>query len=220
MPTEIQIRNACNSDIEFVIETIIQAEKGTGGIISYCKLFNISEDKFRFVLRQIIAEGINNFEFSLCNFKIAEIEGVQVGAYGAWLENEGGIPSGMLKISAFKSFLGKEHMAMYKLAAPVSDEIAIRRKPGTIQFESIFIKEEFRGKRIGNLLVQGLLDELTKKHPTVEVAQVQVIKQNSVSLQAHLGYGFSISEEKTALNPKILTFYSGNTRLLLEKKLR
>lgn len=217
---EIRIRNAENSDIEFVIESIVQAEKGNKNSISYCNLFNINEPEFRNVLRKILAEKIGNFEFSLSNFKIAEVNGQNVAAYGAWIEGLDGISSGILKISALKSFLAKDKIVHYKQYAPIADEISIRRKPGTIQFESIYIAEKFRGKNVGNMLVQALLDDLIQKHPGMETAQVQLIKQNSVSLQAHQKYGFVIIEEKTSLNPQILNFYSGNSRVLMEIKLR
>jgi GNAT superfamily N-acetyltransferase len=222
METEdgIQIRNAVDSDIEFIIETIVQAEKGNGNSISYCKLFNISEEEFKAALRKILGEKICNFEFSIANFKIAEVNGCSVGAYGAWLEGKDGISSGILKISALRTFLGKENIIHYKRYAPLADEISIKRQPGTFQFESIYIVEEYQGKNIGKILVQVLLHDLAAKHPEVELAQVQLIKQNSVSLQAHQKYGFKIIEEKTSLNPEILNFYSGNTRVLMEIKLR
>jgi GNAT superfamily N-acetyltransferase len=216
----IQIRNAVDADIEFIIETIVRAEKGIGECISYCKLFNINEEEFRQVLRKIMEAGICNFEFSLDNFKIAESNGIPVAAYGAWLEGEDGVSSGMLKISAFKSFLNKESIIYYKTAALVADEITIKRQPGTIQFESIYIRDEFRGKNISKLLVQSLINDLTAKHPGVKLAQVQLIKQNAVSLQAHRKYGFRVIEEKTLLNPQILNFYAGNTRVLMEIKLK
>ena len=216
----IQIRNAVDSDIQFIIETIVWAEKGNGNSISYCNLFNISELEFRSVLRKILEEKIYNFEFSLDNFKIAEADGKSIAAYGAWLEGKDGTSSGILKISALRTFLQKGNIMHYKLSAPIVDEISIRRQPGTIQFESIYITEKFRGKNIGKLLVQALLAGITEKYPGVEAAHVQVIKQNSVSLQAHQKYGFKIIEEKTSSNPQILNFYSGNTRVLMEIKLR
>lgn len=218
--TGIQIRNAVDSDIEFIIETIVQAEKGNGDSISYCKLFSINEPEFRAVLRKVLEEKIGNFEFSLANFKIAEVNDKSVAAYGAWVEGIDGISSGILKISALKTFLQKENIVNYKQNSAVADEISIRRKPGTIQFESIYIVEEFRGKNIGKKLVQALLTDLTEKHPDVKTAHVQLIKQNSVSLQAHQKYGFQIIEERTSMNPGILNFYSGNTRVLMEIKVK
>lgn len=219
LQTAIQIRNAVDSDIEFIIETIIRAETGNGNHVSYCKLFNINEPEFRSVLKKILEERICNFEFSLADFKVAESNGTNVAAYGAWLEGKDGISSGILKISALKTFLGKESIAIYKQNAPVADEISIRRQPGTIQFESIYIVEEFRGNNIGKMLVQAQVADLKGKHPDVKAAHVQLIKQNAVSLQAHQKYGFKIIEEKTSLNPEILKFYSGATRVLMEIKL-
>jgi len=216
----IQIRNAVDSDTEFIIETIVQAEKGNGNSISYCKLFGITEDEFRAALRKILREKICNFEFSLYNFKIAEANGINVGAYGAWLEGKDGISSGILKTSALKTFLSKENTTHYKKYAPVTEGISIRRQPGTIQFESIYIVEEYRGKNIGKMLVQALLRDLAVKNPEAELAQVQLMKQNTVSLRAHQKYGFKIIDEKTSLNPDILNFYSGDTRVLMEIKLK
>lgn len=218
--TGIRIRNAIDSDIEFIMETIVQAEKGNGDKISYSKLFNIDESEFRNVLRKILLEKIGNFEFSLSNFKIVEVNSNKAGAYGAWLECKDGISSGLLKISALKTFLKKENIIHYKLSAPVVDEISIRRQPGTIQFESIYIIEQFRGHNLGTMLVNALLSDLTRNHPDVKAAHVQLIKQNSVSLRAHQKYGFEIIEEKTSLNPEISDYYPGNTKVLMEIKLK
>lgn len=215
---EIKVRNAVEPDTEFIVETIIQAEKGNGDSISYCKLFNINEQEFRNVLRKILAEKIGNFEFSLDNFKIAEADGIRVGAYGAWMEGKDGIASGILKISALRTFLGKQNFVFYKQHAALTDEISIRRQPGTLQFESIYIVEKYRGKNIGNTLVRALLHDLLIENPGAVLAQVQLIKQNALSLQAHQKYGFRVIEEKTSLNPEILNFYSGDTRVLMELK--
>lgn len=220
MLSGVYIRDANDSDIDFIIETIVRAEKGSGDKISYCRLFNISEDEFRKVLKKIIEEDINNFEFSLKSFKIAQFNGINVAAYGAWLESRDGISSGFLKINAFKAFLSKENMIRYKSTVSIVDEINIKRLPGTIQFESIYILEEFRGKNIGNLLVQALLNELIAKHPDQDIAYVQLIKQNELSLLAHQKYGFKIIEEKTTENPEIFNYFSGNTRVLMEKKIK
>jgi GNAT superfamily N-acetyltransferase len=219
MPADILIRNAIDADLEFIAESIVCAEKGMGDTNSYCKLFNINEDKFRSKLKEILVAGIANFEFSLANFKVAVANGLPVGAYGAWIEGADGIASGLLKISALKSFLGKESMTFYKMNGSIVEEMAIRRQIGTLQFESIYILEHFRGKGIGNMLVQALIDEAKENEPNLNIAQVQIIKQNSISLQAHLNYGFKIMEEKTASNPEAYSFFNGNTRLMLEKNI-
>lgn len=217
--TPIIIRKASEKDIDFIIDTIVMAEKGNGPNISYCSLFNINELEFRLFLKKILNEEIDNFEFSLSAFRIAESEGKAVGAYGAWIENVSGLPSGLLKISAFKSFLKPESLSYYSSIVSIPNEIGFKRTPGTMQFESLYIIEQFRGKGVGQLVAQSLTDELLHANPAVKTAQLQLIRQNAVSLAGQLRFGFEVVDEKTTENPDIYKFYPGNTRVLMEKQL-
>jgi ribosomal protein S18 acetylase RimI-like enzyme len=220
MPESILIRNATKSDIDFIVDCIVQAEKGTGTTISYCHLFDITENEFREVTGEILDEGIRNFEFSIESFKIAESDGKYAGAYGAWLEGADGISSGILKMSAYRTFLKKENLQNYKALAGISNQIGFIRQPGTLQFEYIFIPVEFRGRNIGSMLVESLSKSLQKQYPHVDMAFVQVMKHNAVSLQAHLKYGFKVVEQKTGTNNELLNIFSGMTRVLLKKQLK
>lgn len=216
---DITIRNATDHDIGFIIETIIMAEKGNGPNVSYCALFNISDSELRLILRKIFLEKIDNFEFSLSSFKIAEHKGNPVAAYGAWIEGKSGMSSGLLKMSAFKEFLNRESLIHYSQIAHISDEIGFKRSTGTLQFESLYILEQFRGMRIGQILAQALIDDLLKSNPGIQTAQLQLIKQNEISLKGQLKFGFEVVSEKSTDNPDIFKFYPGNTRVLMEKKL-
>jgi len=215
----ITIRTATEQDIDFIVETIVMAEKGNGSNISYCALFNINESEFRLLLKQILFEKIDNFEFSLQAYKIAESGGKPVAAYGAWIEERDGIPSGLLKISACKSFLKRESLSYYSAIVTIPNEIGFKRTPWTLQFESLYIIDQFRGMRIGQHLAQSLIDELLKDYPQVKTAQLQLIKQNEISLSGQLKFGFEVVEEKSTDNPDIYKFYPGNTRVLMEKKI-
>jgi len=136
------------------------------------------------------------------------------------MEGIDGISSGILKLSAFRSFLSKESINHYKTVAGIANEIGFNRKPGTVQFESIFVPEAYRGRSIGGLLVEALCKDLLQQYPLAEEAYVQVMKHNAVSLHAHEKYGFRIIEEKTGTNPDLLKIYSGNKRVLMKKLLR
>lgn len=219
MNESILIRNAGPADFEFVAESVIMAEKGHSDTISYCQLFGITEDELRQVLINIFREEVSHFEFSPGNFMLAECNGEMAGAYSAWVEGAGGLPSGLLKMSAFRSFLGKEHMQQYDSCVHISEEIGFAREPGTVQFESLYIKEKYRGRNIGLMLVDALNSSLLAQNPGITKAQVQIIAANTVSLKAHLKYGFTVAGEKTTENPEILKFFAGNKRLLMEKPL-
>jgi ribosomal protein S18 acetylase RimI-like enzyme len=220
MMSEVLIRSAAESDIDFIAETIIRAEKGMGNTISYCYLFNLTEEELLEVIRKILLEDIPHFEFSLRSFKIAEVGGIRAGAYAAWIEAAEGIASGFLKTAAFRSFVSREQMQHFRETAAVAETIGISREPGTLQFESIWIREEYRGLGIGNRLVQAQIETLSSEHPGLEKAQVQIIKQNLISLLAHRKYGFQIREEKTSDHPELMRCFSGNTRVLMEIDLR
>ena len=79
-------RDANVEDIDFLVEAIVNAEKGHRDILPYCALFNIPEDELSSVLKKIFRENITDFDFSLRNFMIAEHEGCPVAAYAGWVE--------------------------------------------------------------------------------------------------------------------------------------
>ncbi len=219
MNSDITIRKAGLPDIDFLTETIVMAEKGNGNTISYCALFDITESEFRLMLKKALNEEIDNFEFSLSAFKIALAGGLPVAAYGAWIEESDGMPSGLLKLSACKAFLKREALEYYSGIVHIANEIGFKRSPGTLQFESLYIIEPFRGRRIGQLLGQSLIDGLLETNPGIHTAQLQLIKQNEVSLAGQKKFGFEVVAEKTTQNPGIYKFYPGNTRVLMEKKI-
>jgi hypothetical protein len=68
-----------------------------------------------------------------------------------------------------------------------------------------------------HLLIDSIIADLAHYMPELEIIQVQLLKQNVPSLRAHLNYGFRIADEKTSNNPLIQKYYSGNTKVLLEK---
>ena len=113
MKEDFLIREANLKDIDFLVEAVVNAEKGHRHIIPYCALFNISEVELCFMLKKIFSENIPDFDFSVRNFMIAEHKGCPVAAYAGWVEGIGGIPSRILKMSAFRTFLSKRHIADY-----------------------------------------------------------------------------------------------------------
>ena len=50
-------RNAEIKDIPFIIETIIEAEKSGSNVIPTCKIFGLTEDEYKNILVEILAEN-------------------------------------------------------------------------------------------------------------------------------------------------------------------
>ncbi|PIP77706.1 MAG: hypothetical protein COW85_07645, partial [Ignavibacteria bacterium CG22_combo_CG10-13_8_21_14_all_37_15] len=75
MLNDLVVRNATPLDINFVIETIIEADKSGTPMSSACNILNLSEEEYKGILKDILNENIEGQEFSLSGFLIAELDG-------------------------------------------------------------------------------------------------------------------------------------------------
>ena len=66
----IIIRQAEISDIDFIIEAILEADRSDTDRISYCTIFNLSRVEFRKILREILIEDIQGSELCLSDFLV------------------------------------------------------------------------------------------------------------------------------------------------------
>jgi ribosomal protein S18 acetylase RimI-like enzyme len=217
MKENFLIRNAEIKDIDFLVEATINANKGSGNKLHYCTLFNISEAELCSILKKIFRENIPDFELNVKNFMVAEYEGYPVAAYTGWVEGIGGIPSGLLKISAFRTFLSKSQIAHYQSVAYIDAEIALKRDNLTLQLETTYVKQEYRRMGIAALLTDALIKKEKNTHPAITKAQVQLFKENQAAFLCQSKLGFIIVEEKKSDNPEILNYMPGRTRVKMEK---
>jgi predicted GNAT family acetyltransferase len=217
MEAEFLIRDATLKDIDFLVEAVVNAEKAHRHILPYCALFNISETEFRPILKKIFLEDVTDFDFSAKSFMIAEHEGSPVAAYAGWVEGIGGIPSRLLKMGAFKIFLPKKHMAHYESVAHIDGEILIKRDNLTLQLETTYVKENYRGMGIVGLLTNALFEKVKNIHPAITKAQVQLFKENKAAFVSQSRLGFIIIEEKKSVNPEMLNYMPGTTKIKMEK---
>ena len=80
------LREATLSDIPFLTEAVIAAEKSNSDKLSYSTLFNVSEDKARELIMSMFDEEIEGCELSIDSFLIAEYNGFPAATFGAWIE--------------------------------------------------------------------------------------------------------------------------------------
>ena len=204
-------------DIDFLVEAVINAEKGHRHVVPYCALFNITEVELQEVLKKIFMENVPGFDFSAANFMIAEYNGSPVAAYAGWIEGIAGMPSRLLKMSAFRSFLSKDHIAWYESIAHIDGEILIKRDNLTLQLETTYVRENYRGKGLVALLTDALFKKVKYTHPEIVRAQVQLFKENKAAFLSQSKLGFVIVEEKKSANPEMLKYMPGMTKIKMEK---
>ncbi len=216
MIEELNIRHATTDDIDFVIETIFESEKSGSGMISSCKIFGITENRFENILREILCENIPDYDYYLSGFLIAEKNGEYVGAIGSWLEAADGTPSGFVKTTILYPFLDRDKMKEINKNVSLIKELTINRKPGALQLEYEYTRDQFRRQGVLSQLIRESILMNMKRYDRIEKVQVALLKANLKSFDAHIKLGFTIVEEKHTENPEIFKFFPFNTKVLLE----
>ena len=60
MVSNLTIRKATHSDIDFIIEAIIESDKSGTNVVSTCNIFNLTLEEYRAVLANILAEDFKD----------------------------------------------------------------------------------------------------------------------------------------------------------------
>jgi len=208
------IREAKKEDQAFLILSIIEADKSSTNICSYCKLLEIEELEFKQFLHEIFEEEITGFEFSVEAFIIVEYDGKPIAASASWIESDEGLPSWQLRMVALRTVLPAIHITNLMGKSAICNTINIKRSEGTLQIESVFISSEHRGKE----LLKKMIDFHIKlrSNNTNNIASMELLTYNSNLLaeKAYTKIGFKKIEFTTSSHEEIKHFYpsDGMTR--------
>jgi len=212
------IRNAVKTDIPFLADVVIAAEKGGSEKLSFSTLFNLTEKEAKDLLMAIFEEEVDGCELSLSSFMVAEYNGEPVAASGAWIENfEGKMPSQMLKSNLISYTFKKESIAFLKSKSDIIRGIMIEREPLTLQFEYLYINQEHLGKGIDIEMVKKNEEKALEKLPSLQKAQCQLFKNNIFAVKMAAKKGFKIIKSYKATDNKILDYLAGDEKILMEK---
>lgn len=216
MKKKIKLRNAVSKDIDFIIDTIIEAEKSGSDIISYCNIFEINETDLRGILKVILEEDIQNQELCLSGFIVADSAGIPIGAVCSWVEAKDGSPSSIVKASILHYFIKKENIEKASEKKELLEELNITREPNTIQIESVYVNNNFRGLGVSGMLII----ENIKKHlcldDKLQKVQIQVAGNNESALKSYKKLGFEIKKKKVCNNKKILDILPSDSKVMME----
>jgi ribosomal protein S18 acetylase RimI-like enzyme len=210
----ISFQVAQEKDVDFIIDTIIEAEKsGTETIIS-TKIFNFDESQFRDTLKSILLSEIPDFDYSLSSFLIAFIDAEPVGALGAWVEEENGYKSGILKANALFQNISKDLILASRSILEKARLLKIDRTKGAIQLENAYVKSAFRRRGIFTSLIIENIKRLSNGEN--KLVQAVLFKENYKSFNAYRKLNFNISEEISSDDEIVKSIYPYSFRVLLE----
>ncbi len=215
----INVRKAVINDKDFLITSVIEAEKSGSDIISYCALLSISEQTFREILSNILDEEIGGQELCIGNFLIAEIDGEPAAALSAWIEKEDGMASSMIKSNLLMYLMDREILLNAAPSLSLMNEINIDREAGALQIECVYTVEKYRGYGLSGQLIEEQIRRKQESGKSFEKVQVILLKSNQAAKRAYEKSGFSLLEEKQCANKDILKLLPCDIKILLERKL-
>ncbi len=213
---KLVIRQAINGDIEFIATTIIEAEKSSTDTIGPANCFELSENRYREYLIQMLEEGIDGCELSISSYAIAEYDGSVVAAQGGWMEgdNEDNVSSAVLKSNLFAYFLPKENLLKGQLNHDIVKDLMIERELGTYQLENSYTIPAFRCFHIMEQLDNWHIERAIAKG--AQRIQVVVCKGNEKALKARKRSGFHPVRSYSSNHPLILDYFPDDTLILME----
>lgn len=215
----ITIRKATLNDIEFLVDTIVSAEKSGTDNFGLAKLFDLSENAMRDYIKAMLEEEIEGCEFSVSSFIVAETQGEVVAAFAGWNEgnNEDDMASAILKSNLVGYCLPKENVRKSQSKSDIVRPLQIEREKGSYQLEYSYTKPEYRGR--------GIMTEIIKAHIQQAVVdgckkmQVHVFYNNPAAIKTYEKMGFEVTKKYESEHPLTSEYFPSNIELLMEKKL-
>lgn len=212
---KISLRKATIDDIEFIIETIIEAEKSNTSVISSCNIFSLTYDEYKEVLRNILTEDYKNYEYSISNFIIAEYGNEYVGALCSWIEGIDGTPSSVIKSSLLFDMVGREKIDQNQNKFKLVNQLTLERDKGTLQLEYGYVRKEYRRKGVFSTLIYNhILKNFNNNGESLKVQSI-LFRENLISFNALEKFGFVISKEKRSIDREIYEIFPYNIKVMM-----
>lgn len=215
----INIRNAMVSDIPFLVETIIEAEKSGTDKLSYSTVFELTQKESEKYIADMLNEDIDGCELSISSFLIAEKEGQVAAAIAAWIEAEEEIPSTVLKGNLLNYVLPKWNIERGTALNPLFRDLHIEYVSGTLQLGLVYVASAFRGQKLVSLLINEKIRQVRNSRPDITEMHVQVFGNNLPAIKAYAKEGFKTVIRKKSFDASVTKYLPSDEKILMVKEL-
>jgi ribosomal protein S18 acetylase RimI-like enzyme len=214
MNSKYNIRDATIDDIDFIVKAIIEAEKSGSDILSYSKIFNLSEEEVSKIFRLMLLEEIDGCEFSVSNYLVATFNDTVVAALCAWVEQEEA-PSALIKNNLLSFFLPKESLTYANKEAKVASKLVLDHVKGALSLVIGYVDYDHRGNHLFESLTQAHLE----RNQGVKEICLQVMSNNYFAIKSYERIGFRTKFEVKSDDERIKLFLPYNEKILMSKSL-
>jgi len=214
---ELRVRRATAADRDFLIEAIIESERGSASCVSYCEIFSLDETALRTLFASILSEDFEGQELCISGFLIAEADGAYAGAACGWLEGEAGMPSTLIKANLLGHFLDAARLQEARRYFARLEALAITREKGAAQLESIYVRATHRGRGVMGRILGEHLAQIQQRAPATSKAQIILVDANASARRAYEKLGFRVALQRRTDDPMLLPFVPGGIKILMER---
>jgi hypothetical protein len=215
----IIFRDATVKDVPFLVETIIEAEKGGTDKLSYTTILGLTETEVRKYLAKMLLEEIDGCELSISSFFCAEINGQVVAAVSLWIEGIDGIPSAILKGNLLNYTLPKRCIDRAIYLNQYVLDLNIEYAKNSIQLGYGYALRAFQGKNLAHSCVLKKIDLLLQIRPDISEAFTQVFECNRPSIIACRRIGFLPIMTIESKHEEITKYLPYHKKILFRKEL-
>ncbi|HEX3007269.1 MAG TPA: GNAT family N-acetyltransferase [Bacteroidales bacterium] len=208
------IRKATLNDVDFIVQTIVEAEKSGSNTFSYARIFNLAEEEVKLILRNMLLEEIDGCEFSISSYLVAEWGGQLVAAVGALIENEEH-EAAFVKKNLLSYFIPKESLKHALCVSSIISELMIDHEENVLSLIAAFVVPEHRG----NKLFGALVNEHIRLHPDYNEVALQVMSNNIYAIRSYEQQGLKEVFRKTSSDKRILDFLSATEKIYMKKSI-
>lgn len=213
------IRKAAIDDIPFLVDSIIEAEKGGTEILSYSTVFGLSLNESKKYIKDMLLEEVDGCELSISSYLVAEKDGQLVGAVGAWIEGNEGMPSSVLKGNLLNFTLPKICIEKALFLNNLVKDIHIENINNTIQVGIVYVSQSYRGLGLANILIEEQIKNLLQISPEIAQCYLQVFGDNKAAIKTYEKLHFKKITERRSENKLIVKYFPSASKVLMKRHL-
>jgi ribosomal protein S18 acetylase RimI-like enzyme len=183
-------------------------------------VFGLSNADASKYIGEMMTEEMEGCELSPLHFLVAEYEHDVVAATAAWVEESDGIASWVVRSALFQEYFPPTAIEHAQSISELAQSMVLKRTPGTMQLESLFVEPEHRGKGLARMLFAEQARLVSNSFPDVKIAQLMTYTDNTPAIGAYEKMGFTKIRETISNNPNVLKYYPGRGMLIMEIELK
>tara|TARA_B100000963_G_scaffold148278_3_gene129214 strand:- start:76035 stop:76697 length:663 start_codon:yes stop_codon:yes gene_type:complete len=217
MIEKLEIKKASKKDIDFIIESIIAAEKNNTEILSYSKIFNLKISKVKEILKQTLLFNVDGCELSISSYLIGFIKNKPVASVGAWVEGKTGLPSSTIKGNLLFKSMPTDSIKYAKSIFNITSKLYTQYILNSFCIGIVYIKKNYRGYGIFKKILEIHINNINKGERKMNT-YVHVFSNNISAIKTYEKNGFVVIKEIKSDDNEIKKYLPFNKKQILIKK--